>query len=222
MHPRLGSVRVPQPQREYDAIVVGSGMTGGWAAKELCERGLNTLVLEAGRPIDPKTDYVEHVRAWEMPYRGYGDRKALERNQPVQKKCYACDEWSSKFFVNDMDVRAVGRTPRPAEAKRMLEFLASQRRLYQADSSLARRLLRNERAAQEAEQVSAVEPVGAQSAVGRADSLAMAARKDAVKQAALKATQAHDALSDAEAIELAAWTGVARVLLNIDDFVTRN
>ena len=50
----------------------------------------------------------------------------------------------------------------------------------------------------------------------------MAARKDAVKEAALKATQAYDALSDAQAVELAAWTGVARVLLNIDDFVTRN
>ena len=119
-------------------------------------------------------------------------------------------------------VRAVGRKPHPAETKRMLEFLASQRLIYQADSSLARQLLRNERGALEAEQVSAVEPVGAQSAVGRADSLAMAARAGEVKQAALKATKAHDALSDAEAVELAAWTAVSRVLLNIDDFVTRN
>ena len=119
-------------------------------------------------------------------------------------------------------VRAVGRKPHPAETKRMLEFLASQRLIYQADSSLARQLLRNERGALEAEQVSAVEPVGAQSAVGRADSLAMAARAGEVKQAALKATKAHDALSDAEAVELAAWIAVSRVLLNIDDFVTRN
>src|ERR1051325_8252117 len=50
----------------FDAIVVGSGLTGGWAAKELCERGLKTLVLEAGRPIDPARDYVEHVPPWEM------------------------------------------------------------------------------------------------------------------------------------------------------------
>ena len=47
--------------RTYDAIVVGSGITGGWAAKELTEKGLETLVLEAGRPIDPANDYVEHV-----------------------------------------------------------------------------------------------------------------------------------------------------------------
>src|SRR5207245_1862196 len=52
----------------FDAIVVGSGITGGWAAKELCERGLKTLVLEAGRPIDPARDYVEHVPPWEMKF----------------------------------------------------------------------------------------------------------------------------------------------------------
>ena len=48
-------------QTTYDAIVVGSGITGGWAAKELTENGLRTLVLEAGRPIVPEEDYVEHV-----------------------------------------------------------------------------------------------------------------------------------------------------------------
>ena len=87
----------------YDAIVVGSGISGGWAAKELCERGLRTLVLEAGRNIDPGRDYVEHIQPWEIRFRGRGDRKALERDQPVQKDCYACDEWGSKFFVNDRE-----------------------------------------------------------------------------------------------------------------------
>jgi choline dehydrogenase-like flavoprotein len=87
----------------WDAIVVGSGISGGWAAKELTERGLEVLVLEAGPPIDPARDYVEHVQAWEMPLRGYGDRKRMAVEQKEQSKCYACDEWGSKFFVNDVE-----------------------------------------------------------------------------------------------------------------------
>ena len=89
--------------KSYDAIVVGSGIAGGWAAKELTERGLNTLVLEAGRPINPATDYVEHVPVWQMHFRGQGDRKRLLREQPIQRRCYACDEMANKFFVNDVD-----------------------------------------------------------------------------------------------------------------------
>jgi len=87
----------------WDAIVVGSGISGGWAAKELTERGLEVLVLEAGPPTDPAKDYVEHLQAWQMPFRGYGDRKLREATQMEQSKCYACDEWGSKFFVNDVE-----------------------------------------------------------------------------------------------------------------------
>jgi choline dehydrogenase-like flavoprotein len=89
-------------QTAYDAIVVGSGVTGGWAAKELTEAGLETLVLEAGRAIDP-TDYVEHEPAWSYRYRGLGDRKHLAQRQAVQRTCYACDEPASKFFIDDID-----------------------------------------------------------------------------------------------------------------------
>ena len=77
--------------RTYDAIVVGSGISGGWAAKELTEHGLRTIVLEAGRPIDPAVDYVEHVAPYEKRYRGMGDRTRLERYQPIQRQCGACD-----------------------------------------------------------------------------------------------------------------------------------
>jgi choline dehydrogenase-like flavoprotein len=87
----------------WDAIVVGSGISGGWAAKELTERGLEVLVLEAGPSTDPAKDYVEHLQAWQMPFRGYGDRKLREATQKEQSKCYACDEWGSKFFVNDVE-----------------------------------------------------------------------------------------------------------------------
>jgi choline dehydrogenase-like flavoprotein len=87
----------------YDAIVVGSGMTGGWAAKELTEKGLKTLVLEAGPPTLPERDYVEHVPPWEMKFRGMRDRRRLQEDQPIQSTCYACDEWSAKFFVSDKE-----------------------------------------------------------------------------------------------------------------------
>ena len=72
----------------WDAIVVGSGMTGGWAAKELSEKGLETLVLEAGRSIDPEQDYVEHVPPWEVRFRGLKDREALARDRPIQSRSY--------------------------------------------------------------------------------------------------------------------------------------
>lgn len=90
-------------QNRFDAIVVGSGITGGWAAKELTEKGLKTLVLEAGRNIVPEEDYVEHVPQWELKFRGMGDRRKLAEEQPIQSTCYACDEWSAKFFIKDQE-----------------------------------------------------------------------------------------------------------------------
>jgi choline dehydrogenase-like flavoprotein len=90
-------------EETYDAIVIGSGITGGWAAKELTEKGLRTLVLEAGRPIVPEQDYVEHVPPWEMKFRGLRDRRLQKEDQPIQSLCYACDEWSSKFFISDKE-----------------------------------------------------------------------------------------------------------------------
>lgn len=90
-------------QEVYDAVIVGSGATGGWAAKELTERGLRVTVLEAGRKLDPLKDYTEHVWPYEMPFRGFGDKRDMERTQPIQSRCYACTEYGRQFFVNDLE-----------------------------------------------------------------------------------------------------------------------
>jgi choline dehydrogenase-like flavoprotein len=87
----------------YDAIVVGSGASGGWVAKELCESGLRVLMLEAGPPRVPTKDFTEHVWPYQLKYRGFGNRRALLENQPVQRLCYACDEYSHQFFINDSE-----------------------------------------------------------------------------------------------------------------------
>jgi len=92
----------PLPPTDFDAIVVGSGMTGGWAAKELTELGLRTLVLEAGRPISPEQDYVEHKPRWEMPFRGLGDRRATAERQAIQSKSVSFDELSHVFWTDDV------------------------------------------------------------------------------------------------------------------------
>ncbi len=84
----------------YDAIVVGSGATGGWAAKRLSEAGLNVLLLEAGRNISPK-EFTEHMPAFKLKYRNM----SLDwlRTRPVQKQCYACMEYNYDWFVNDLE-----------------------------------------------------------------------------------------------------------------------
>ncbi len=87
----------------YDAIIVGSGATGGWAAKELTARGLQVVVLEAGRKVDPLKEYTEHTWPYELKYRGFGNRAEMERTQPIQSKCYACNEYGRQFFVNDLE-----------------------------------------------------------------------------------------------------------------------
>ncbi len=87
----------------YDAIVIGSGMTGGWAAKELTQRGLRTLVLEAGRSLTPEADSREHVQPFDMPFRGLGDRRVIEVRQAVQKRSVSFDEISHRFWTDDVD-----------------------------------------------------------------------------------------------------------------------
>ncbi len=87
---------------EHDAIVVGSGITGGWAAKELTEKGLRVLMLERGRPVEHGEGYpTEHMGWWQFKFRGEGERALYEDQYPVQSQTYAFGEDTRHFFVND-------------------------------------------------------------------------------------------------------------------------
>ncbi|WP_029277333.1 GMC oxidoreductase [Pedobacter borealis] len=87
----------------YDAIVIGSGISGGWAAKELCDNGMKTLVLERGRNIEHIKDYPTATKdPWEFPHRQQMPLKALEEN-PIVSKCYAYGEATEHFFVKDKE-----------------------------------------------------------------------------------------------------------------------
>ena len=88
----------------YDAIVVGSGITGGWAAKELCEKGLRTLIIERGRYVKHGKDYVtEWLQPWELAHRGRDDKQLYEAEYPIQSKNYAFSEATRHFFVSDRE-----------------------------------------------------------------------------------------------------------------------
>ncbi|WP_341836725.1 GMC family oxidoreductase [Chitinophaga pollutisoli] len=87
----------------YDAIVVGSGISGGWAAKELCEKGLKTLVLERGRNVEHIKDYTTANWApWEFPHPGMMTTE-MQENYPIQSRCYNFDEATKHFWVNDKE-----------------------------------------------------------------------------------------------------------------------
>jgi choline dehydrogenase-like flavoprotein len=88
----------------FDAIVVGSGISGGWAAKELTEKGLKTLMVERGRPVEHRKDYVgEGIKPWQMPFRGQIEKPVVDDQYHVQKKCYAFNDATKHFFGNDKD-----------------------------------------------------------------------------------------------------------------------
>lgn len=88
----------------FDAVVVGSGATGGWAAKELTEAGLKVAVLEAGRKLDPATDFSEHKLPYQMPLRGRREAtREIQAEQPIQSLTYQCDEYANHLFVKDTE-----------------------------------------------------------------------------------------------------------------------
>ncbi len=87
---------------DFDVIVVGSGMSGGWVAKELCERGLKVAVIERGRDTDPSEDYKDHVDPWDTPNMNKKTPEDLER-QPIQSTVYAYNQNTKHYFVDDID-----------------------------------------------------------------------------------------------------------------------
>ena len=87
----------------YDAIVVGSGISGGWAAKELCEAGLKTLVLERGRDVVHLKDYPTAMLApWEFPHREEMPEKFIKEN-PLITRAAGFSESTQHFFIKDKD-----------------------------------------------------------------------------------------------------------------------
>src|SRR6202046_3480872 len=93
----------PDPKNTYDAIVIGSGISGGWAAKELCEKGLKTLVLERGRNVQHIKDYPTAMTPpWGFEHHGQLPLKVQEEN-PIAARCYAFGEDTQHFFVKDKE-----------------------------------------------------------------------------------------------------------------------
>lgn len=83
---------------QYDAIVIGSGISGGWAAKEFCEQGFKTLVLERGRDVKHLKDYpTAYLDPWQFPHRNQLPKSVAEEN-PIAARCYAFREDALHFF----------------------------------------------------------------------------------------------------------------------------
>jgi choline dehydrogenase-like flavoprotein len=98
-------------QHTFDAIVIGSGMTGGWAAKEFCEQGLKTLVLERGRNVEHVKDYPTATKeSWELPHRG-ALTPQFRRENPILTQVGAVTGATQHFFVKDAEHPYVQQQP---------------------------------------------------------------------------------------------------------------
>jgi choline dehydrogenase-like flavoprotein len=88
-------------ESDFDVIVVGSGASGGWAAKRLSEAGLKVAMVDCGRPQSDK-NFSEHEPAFKLKYRDRAP-EIIRKTRPVQKDCYACMEYNYEWFANDLD-----------------------------------------------------------------------------------------------------------------------
>jgi len=90
-------------EQEYDAIVIGTGITGGWAAKELCEKGLKTLVLERGPMVKHVNDYpTMNMDPWDFEFKGEQSNEEARRQEKQARTGYVTHKASSHFFVDDI------------------------------------------------------------------------------------------------------------------------
>jgi len=88
----------------FDAIVVGSGMSGGWAAKELTEKGLKTLIIERGRNVEHGVDYTDSLRPWEVENFGWVDEDEIAKDYPIQSQAGpAFNAANKQFWVKDSE-----------------------------------------------------------------------------------------------------------------------
>lgn len=102
---------MPPTNNTFDVIVIGSGLSGGWAAKEFTEKGLKTLVLERGREVTHLKDYpTTNMMPWEFPHRNEVPQDIKAAN-PVISKCYAFKEDAMHFFVKDNEHPYVQEKP---------------------------------------------------------------------------------------------------------------
>jgi choline dehydrogenase-like flavoprotein len=85
----------------FDALVVGSGASGGWACKRLAEAGLKVVLLDAGPPQSDK-NFTEHMPAFQLKYRNQAP-EVVRRTRPIQSQCYACSEYTYEWYCNDLD-----------------------------------------------------------------------------------------------------------------------
>lgn len=86
----------------YDAIVVGSGISGGWAAKELCEKGLKVLMLERGAPVQHPNYQTATLHPWEFEHRGRLTEEEKKRHH-IQTRHYSISEDNKHYYINDLE-----------------------------------------------------------------------------------------------------------------------
>jgi glucoside 3-dehydrogenase (cytochrome c) catalytic subunit len=100
----MGKFYYNDEQDSYDAIVVGTGISGGWAAKELCENGLKTLVLERGKMVEHVKDYTTANKdPWDFPNGGRPTKEMVAKQEKQNRTGYTTNAASAQWFVNDLE-----------------------------------------------------------------------------------------------------------------------